>query len=571
MTARVAQGSAETWDVVVVGSGAGGLTAAVTCAHHGLRVLVVEKSHVYGGSTAVSGGAVWIPDNPLMASAGHSDNRSAVLLYLRATIQPFLHPELIDAFLDQGPRMIEFMQAHTSVKFAARAHSPDYLSSLPGASMGGRTLDPVEFDGRVLGHRFADLRQPYPQFMVLGGMMVHRKDTEHLLNAFRDVGSFAYSSRMVARYARDRLSFRRGTRLVLGNALAGRLLKSSIDLGVTLRAGASARGLVREGGRIVGVDIERGGARLRVGATRGVVLASGGCAADSKWRQRTIPRADVHVSLSPEGSTGDGAAMALEQGGVLETANSYALFGTPVSKLRNEDGSVRAFPHLVTDRQKPGVIAVDAKGSRFTDESGSYHAFVQAMHAAGAIPAYLICDRVFVQRYGLGFVRPSVKGLEALAGLSRYVRCGYLHEADSLAELARELGIDADNLAQTVARHNQFARTGEDLEFGRGSQAYSRYLGDPDSRPNPCLAPIETPPFYAVKLYPGDIGSACGLRTNANAQVLAADAAPIEGLYACGNDMNSIMMGNYPAAGITLGPALTFGYVAGCHLAATAP
>ena len=227
----VAPGDA--FDVVVVGSGAGGLAAAITAAHFGLRVLVLEKTAYFGGSTAVSGGAVWIPGNALMREAGHEDSRAAVMEYLRATVDPFPRAELIDAYLDQGPRMVEFMSTNTSVKFTARAHSPDYMSSYPGAAMGGRTLDPMEFDGRELGHRFGDLRSPYP-FMTVGGMMVNRNDISHLIGVLCDRHSFASSVRLLAGYARDRMRFARGTRLLLGNALAARLLKSALDLGVTL-------------------------------------------------------------------------------------------------------------------------------------------------------------------------------------------------------------------------------------------------------------------------------------------------------------------------------------------------
>jgi len=560
----------DAFDVIVVGSGAGGLSAAVTAAHFGLRVLVTEKTPFYGGSTAVSGGAVWIPDNPLMRAAGHADSRECVMTYLRAAVEPFPRAELMDAYLDQGPRMVEFMGAHTAVKFAARAHSPDYLSSYPGASMGGRTLDPLEFDASELGDHFAQLRRPYPQFMALGGMMVNRKDVEHLTRALCDRSSLAYSLRLIARHARSRLRFSRGTRLLLGNALAARLLKSALDLGVTLQSRTGARRIVRGGGRVSGLVLSRDGREEVVVATRGIVLSSGGFAADPAWRDRLVPRADVHVSLAPEGNTGDGLAMAQAVGGVVEPVARSATFGTPVSMMAGDGGAVRAFPHLVTDRQKPGVIAVSARGQRFTDESASYHAFTQAMHRAAAIPAFLICDRTAMRRYGIGMVRPSVRGLGALSEAGRYVRAGYLYEGSSLRELARRAGIEADNLVGTVERHNRHALAGEDPDFGRGSEAYSRYLGDAEHRPNPCLAPIEAPPFYAVRLVPGDIGSAVGLRTNAHAQVLDRDDSPIAGLYACGNDMNSVMMGNYPAAGITLGPALTFGYIAGRHLAGVA-
>jgi succinate dehydrogenase/fumarate reductase flavoprotein subunit len=557
----------ETFDVIAVGSGAGGMAAAVTAATLGLKAVVLEKTAYFGGSTAVSGGAVWIPCNSLMDAVGHSDDRERVIRYLRGTVTSAFRSDMIDAFVEHGARMVDFMAAHTAIHFVARAHSPDYSSSLDGASMGGRTLDPAPFDARVLGRRFAQLRPPYRQFMALGGMMVDRKDAERLLGVLTDPRSVVYASSLIARYASDRARFARGTRLLLGNALAGRLLKSAVDAGIDLRNGTSACALIAGDGRIQGVVTQSEAGTRRLGARRGVVLATGGFAASLQWRRAHVARAADHVSLAPEGNTGDGLQLALEQGAALEDAGASPVFCTPVSQMTKRDGTVVSFPHLVTDRQKPGLIAVDARGRRFTDESASYHAFVQAMHRMGAIPAFLICDRRFLARYGLGLVRPAVRGLAALTSRDAFVRSGYLVEARDARDLAGKLGMDAAALEDTIARNNDHARTGVDAEFGRGTQAYSRYLGDPAHGPNPCIATIETAPFYAVRVMPGDIGSARGLRTNPRAQVLRDDRSAIEGLYACGNDMNSIMGGDYPAAGITLGPALTFGYIAGQDLA----
>ncbi|RKP56563.1 FAD-dependent oxidoreductase [Pararobbsia silviterrae] len=558
-------------DVVVVGSGAGGMSAALTAAHAGLRVTVIEKTAYFGGSTAVSGGAVWIPENTLMAGVGHTDSRASVMRYLDATIGPRMRPELMRAYLDNGPRMVEFMHAHTSaVRFTSRALSPDYQSDLDGASMGGRTLDPAEFDARVLGARFDEVRRPYPQFMALGGMMVNRKDIDRLLAAFTTVEGFAHSTKLVWRYLRDRTRFSRGTRLLLGNALAARLFKSAIDAGITLMSRTSAHQLIHADDRIVGIVVVRDGKHTAIRARHAVVLASGGFAASPAWRARHVPHAEQHSSLSPEGNTGDGMTLALDVGAQLARGNASNAFWSPVSRMKLDDGSARVFPHLVTDRQKPGVIAVNAKGRRFTNESASYHAFVNAMHDTQTLPAYLICDSACLRQYGLGLVRPAVQGFGWATSYRRYLRSGYLIRGNTIADLAKQLGIDAHALEQTVSKANLSARTGRDAEFGRGTQAYSQYLGDPAHGPNPCLGPISTGPFYAVVLYPGDIGSALGLQTNANAQVLDDAGEPITGLYACGNDMNSVMAGNYPAAGITLGPALTFGYIVGREIAAHA-
>lgn len=558
------------FDVVVVGSGAAGMAAALTAAKAGLRVVVLEKTPFFGGSTAVSGGAIWIPENPLMGGVGHADSRASVMKYLDATLGRSLQPELMQAYLDQGPRMVEFMQANTALQFTARALSPDYNSDLEGASAGGRTLDAAEFDASVLGARFRDLRRPYPQFMALGGMMVNRKDIDHLLAAFTSWSGFVHSTRLVWRYLRDRLRFDRGTRLLLGNAVAGRLFKSALDAGIELRKDTAARELVREAGRVTGLIAEHAGRRIALRAWRGVVLATGGFAASAQWRAEQFPHAPLHSSLSPEGNTGDGMDMALAVGATLAEDNDNPAFWSPVSRMKRADGSLRVFPHLVTDRQKPGVIAVDMQGRRFTNESASYHAFVEAMHQTGNVEAWLVCDRDFLRKYGLGLVRPAVQGFSALQPLRRYLRSGYLVAGGTLNELAGRIGVDAVGLAQSVAYANENARRGHDPQFGQGKEAYSRYLGDAANTPNPCLGPIAQAPFYAVKLFPGDIGSATGLRTDARTRVLDADGSPIPGLHAVGNDMNSVMAGNYPAAGITLGPGLTFGYIAGLELASPA-
>lgn len=553
---------ADSYDVIVIGSGAGGMSAALTASIDGLSVAVFEKADVVGGSTAVSGGAVWIPSNQLMKDVGHEDSREAVMTYLTTALGNRLRPEMIEAYLDNGPRMVEFMAAHTEVKFAARPLSPDYLSETAGASMGGRTIDPLPFDARTLGPNFSKLRPPLHTFMVLGGMMVNTKDIKALLTAFTNVKSFKHSAELVLRYARDRLSYRRGTRLLLGNALAARLYKSALDRNIPIFTKAPASDLLVKNNRVSGVRFDMEGGQRTIHARVGVVLATGGFPSDPILRSQHMPHANVHRSMAPKDNRGDGIAMALRAGASLETDNKGAGLWTPVSVMVQPDGSEKLFPHLITDRQKPGLIAVNQRGKRFVNEAVSYHEFVEAMHSdPDAVPAYLVCDARFLRRYGLGLVRPKYDRPEP------FVRAGYLLTASTIEGLAEVLKVDHANLAEAVAGMNEAARTGVDKAFGKGSTRYNRYLGDPDHQPNPCLGPIDKAPFYAVKVWPGDIGSATGLRVDAHARVLNSSGEPIEGLFACGNDMNSVMAGNYPAAGITLGPALTFGYIAGKTLA----
>ncbi len=554
------------FDVVVAGSGAAGMSAALTSHFEGLEVLIVEKAARMGGSTAVSGGAVWIPLNADSAGAGHPDSHEEVWEYLSGTVGEASPADMKRAFLRAGPAMYDYMASREAFKLAARTYSPDYYPDLPGAAMGGRALDPVEFDGRKLGKRFRELRDPLREFLVLGGMMVNITDVHHLLGAGRSPKSFLHGARLVLRYWADRLrGYHRGTRLLLGNSLAAQLFHSVVRQGVPYWLESPIRAIHQDGwGRVLGVAVERRGAVVNIQARRGVVIATGGFPWNEALRGQHYPKPTGPWSMAPRDNEGQGIELALAAGAAMGTGHVSPAFWAPVSILERREGGPLRYPHLVWDRAKPGLIAVDASGKRFVNESASYHEFVKAMYGADpapAIPAYLVCDHDFIEKWGLGLALPGGRPRRHL------IDAGYLIRGDSLEDLARRLGLDAAVLSATVKRYNDMAKDGVDWDFGKGGTAYNRYLGAPGHLPNPCLGPLAKPPFYAVRVYAGDIGTACGISVNEHAQALTAEGATIPGLYVVGNDMQSVMGGAYPGPGITLGPGLTFGWVAGRHLA----
>ena len=549
------------FDAIVLGAGAGGLAAACAAAARGLKTLLLEKTPWVGGTAAISGGMVWIPGNAKMPAAGLSDSEAAARAYLGATLSTGSKPDLVDAFLRHGPDAVDWFEARTQLKLKPVVRYPDYYPSLPGATLGGRVLEPVGYDARGLGEAFSLLRSPLPEFTLFGGMMIDRADLPHFRAVTRSPRSMLRVARMLLRHAGERLSAPRGTSLVLGNALVARLLRSALDLGVEIRTRVDVAGLLRGERGVEGVEL-RDGTKLLV--SRGVVLACGGFSHDAERRPRWLPEGTDAASPVCEGNTGDGLRLGESAGGRVPEGNLHNAYWAPLSRFRRPDGSPAVFPHTVADRGKPGIIAVNAKGERFTSEAVSYHEFGLAMFRAKAIPAFLLCDSKSLWQYGLGGVRPFTRRLE------RFVEQGYLVSAATPAELAAKLGIDAAGLARTIATYNADAISGVDTQFNLGGDDYQRFLGDRAHGPNPCMRALESAPFHAVRLHPSDLGTAAGLETDAEARVLDREGKPVSGLYACGNDMNSIMGGAYPGPGITLGPALVFGWLAARHLAARA-
>ncbi|GHF62145.1 FAD-dependent oxidoreductase [Seohaeicola zhoushanensis] len=548
------------FDAIVIGSGVSGLTTAIVAAQQGLKVLVIEKAPVFGGTTAYSGGVGWIPNNHLMHEAGLDDSREKAETYLRAVLGNHYDPEMIDAFLDNGPRMLKHMMDTTELDFVVTP-TPDYEPDKPSAYH-SRGVLAKEYDGTRLGKHLDLLRRPLDTLTVLGGMQVAGADITPLRTAFQTPASFGYTTRTVARYARQKATHGRATRLVSGNALAARLLKSALDAGVTLWNETPALELLKTGGRITGVKARHKGQEIVLTARKAVVLASGGFGASEGMRKEFMPNPEHHRSIQPSENVGDGARMGEAVGGRMARDNPSNAIFIPISEHREADGTVKRFPHIMIDRYMPGSIAVDETGQRFVNEGLSYQHYVTTMHARNMTRSYLIGDRRFLRKYGMGLVRPFPYPI------GKWLKNGYLTEGATLQDLARKIGVDPAGLQDTVERFNGFARKGADADFGRGADAHSRYRGDQTVKPNPSLAPLETGPFYAITLYPGDLSSVAGLVTDGRTRVLDEAGKPIAGLYAVGLDMNSMTKGMYPAGGSSLGPGLTFGYIAGNEIAA---
>ncbi|MBS0340392.1 MAG: FAD-dependent oxidoreductase [Proteobacteria bacterium] len=553
-------------DLVVVGAGAGGMAAALVAAIEGLDVLVCEASPQAGGTAATSAGTVWIPGNQQGQRAGLGDTVDAARRYLKALIGSNERDALRDAYLENAPKVIEYLRQHSRVRFVPCEMHPDY-QDLPGAATAGRAMSPEPFDGRVLGRAFARVRAPIQEFLILGGMMAGKEDIPRLVGRFRSVRNFAHSAGLFLRYVIDRASgYGRGTRLVMGNALVARLFASLRDRRVPILFETRLVEILKAGGSVTGAVIQTRQRLERIHARYGVVMATGGLAHDRAMRHAHLPQPVPLHSLACPSNQGDGLRLGQMAGGTIgDVAGSSGGFWTPssVTRLRGRPWG-GLFPHLSLDRAKPGLIAVNSEGRRFVNEAVSYHDFVLAMfdshRSVPTIPAYLICEQQFVARYGLGLVYPGA------SDLARHEAEGYIFRASTLSELAQKIGVNAEGLAQTVERYNTHARDGADPEFHKGSTALNRFNGDPAHSPNPCLAPIEHGPFCAMAVWPSEIACSTGLMTDEHARVLDQDQRPIPGLYACGNDMTSIMDGTYPGPGTTLGPALVFAHQAIRHI-----
>ena len=557
------------YDVLVVGTGASGMATAVTAASQGLKVLVVEKAPVYGGTTARSGGWLWVPGTHLAIEQGLHEPAGAARAYLQDQAGSHFDPARVDAFIENGPKAINFFASNTCVQFDMPPVFPDYHAEAPGGLQGGRSMVTRPFDARELGTHVQKLAPPVPELTVFGMMLGSGKELWHFLRAFKSMESFLFVARRFGLHFLDVLRHGRGMTLTNGNALAGRLAKAGMDLDIPVWLSSPVKRLLVEGGSVVGAVVEHEGKRIEVRTRRGVVLACGGFPHDIERRKSLFPHAPTgheHYTPSPALNTGDGLRLAEAIGGWVDPSIPNAAAWCPTSLVPRKDGTQGVMPHFI-DRAKPGVIAVTADGRRFANEALSYHDFVQHLvrvckeRSQADFSAWLICDHKHLREYGLGAVAPFP------LPFGRHLRSGYLRRASTLAELALAIGVPAETLARQVETFNLDAASGTDSQFGKGSTAYNRYQGDSKVQPNPCMAPIAQGPFYSIKIVIGEIGTFAGLATDASCRVITRDRNLVPGLYAVGNDAASVMGGNYPGAGITLGPAVTFGYVAGMALA----
>lgn len=556
-------------DLVIIGSGAAGLSAALAARKAGLNVSVLEKTDLFGGTTAVSEGMVWAPLSAAARAAGVEDTAEAAVAYLMGTSHGRGSRERIAAYVDHAPRMLDFLETHTLARFRLNRSSMDYYPEAEGATRGARALNPGIFDARQLDRAlFARLRPPLPTMMLLGGMSVASADLADYTSALRSPGALWRVAGHASRYAADRLAgWPRGTRLANGNGLAAALLHALRREGVTLRSGVHVRRLLREGGAVTGVEFVVDGHDERIEARCGVILATGSFSHSASLTAQWYPHVKgglAHTTVAPAGADGDGLVLAQEVGAALDGDLSAPALWTPSSSVPMPDGSRSPWPHF-GDRAKPGVIAVNHQARRFANEAVTYRDFVEAMLAQrGNQPdagAFLIFDHEALRTYGMGPIGPRP------VPLGRFLASGYLRRAPDIAALAREIGLDPDALATTVARYNMHAAMGQDPDFGKGTSAYDRGNGDAGNRPAPNLRPLLRGPFYAIAIQPGDLGTFVGLRTDAQTRVLDDAGAPIPGLFAAGNTAATLTGGNYPAAGLTIGAALTFGHIAGLRAA----
>ncbi|WP_206062830.1 3-oxosteroid 1-dehydrogenase [Nocardioides piscis] len=540
-------------DVVVVGAGGAGMAAALAAAaRHGLQTIVVESSETFGGSTARSGGGVWIPGNYALRDAGQVDpgDLDAAKLYLDSIVGDRVPKVRRDTYLERGPELLDFLKEQTPTRFAWVPEYADYLPERPGGRARGRSVEPVPMDGSFLGDELDRLTKPYTK--APANMIVTQADFRKISLGMRTVrGPITMAKVLVKRI----ISGLRGRRMyAMGNAIVIGLRKGLIDHGVDVFYSTPLVGLVTQDGRVVGVEVERDGVRSTIRAGRGVILGSGGFEQNQELREKFLPQpTSSEWTTGAESNTGAGHEAGIAIGAATDLMDD-AWWGPTIPLPRGPW-------FCLAERNLPGSIIVNSAGQRFMNEALPYveatHAIYEA-HETGpsAVPAWMIIDQRYRNRYLFAGLSPR----QPFPG--RWYKHGTIKRGASLAELAVQIEVPAGALEETILRFNGFAETGVDADFHRGESAYDKYYSDPTVKPNPSLHSIDQGPFYAVKIVPGDLGTKGGLVTDERARVLRPDGAVIEGLYAAGNVSSAVMGNTYAGPGATIGPAMVFGYLA---------
>jgi 3-oxosteroid 1-dehydrogenase len=562
----------ENWDhsvdVLVVGSGNGGLTAALCCHGMGMQdVLVIEKSDLYGGTSAISGGGVWIPCNRYAMAAGADDSLEEAKAYLSGCIPAEKVPEpMIDAYIENAPKMVDYLHENTRVRYVTLEHYPDYYSAVEGAKPGHRSMEPETIDASELRGEHKTLRRTHHMMHLFG--RIGFTQVEAALLMAQMPGWFKLASSLVASYLLDirwRLfGDKYARRLATGCAGVARLRLSMLERGMPLWLQTPMQSLVTEDGRVVGAVVEKEGKTLRIQARKAVVLAAGGFEHNQEMREQYLPKPTNHEwSGGTHDNTGDAIKEGLRLGAKMHLmdgawwCNTIMAPGEPAPRMS------------VMEKSYPGTIVVNPAGERFSNESQNYMAyqletFEKHSDEYPCVPSWQIFDATFRANYLVGPLYNS-KFRPDWALPASFEKEGFFAKANTIAELGAKIEVDLAGLEHTIARFNEFARTGKDLDLHRGDSLYDRYYGDPRVQPNPCLAPIEKAPFYAMKVDPGDFGTQGGMVTTVNAEVIHESGETIPGLYAIGN-CSAAVLPNYPGPGSTLGPAMTFGYQAAKHI-----
>ncbi|WP_109509152.1 FAD-binding protein [Nocardioides speluncae] len=538
------------FDLVVVGSGGGGMTAALTAHDVGLSCVVLEKAKLYGGTTGISGGGIWIPNNPALRRAGHDDSRESIRTYLDELIGERAEPARLDAYVDHGPDAMALLEKSKWLKFFWTKGYSDYHPELEGGRPLGRSIEAVPFDTRKL-REDEEFQRPNSMKGPLG-LWITAKDYRNLAMVKRTWGGRRTS--LVAAWRVFSNFFRRRHMSTGGRALVARLRMALKDAGIPLWLQTPMTSLVVEGGRVVGVEVTRDGETRRIRAGKGVLLASGGFDHNQEMRNTWLPEGGREdLSLGARENVGDGIVAGLGLGAAVDLMDDAWW----MPSVTHPSGA--SIP-LVSERCIPGSVIVSVDGKRFTNESSPYTNFVHDQLDGKHVPAWFVMDTKARRRYPFAQILPGQPFPKS------FYDAGLVVRADSLDELATKVGLPTEALATTVATFNDYARTGVDLDFGRGDSAYDRYYGDP-TRKNPNLDTIDQGPYYAVKLDVGDLGTKGGLVCDEHARVLREDGSVIDGLYVTGNASSSVMGNEYAGPGATIGPSMVFGYVAARHAA----